>query len=99
MVLLASPNQDNASIIITMESIVCKSSTDNVVECNSINSHVRDDEKRLNDNCIYKEVKQCYLNNKNNFKVAHINVNSVRKKFEPFREVLLENIFHILSIQ
>ena len=69
------------------------------VKCNPINSHVRDDEKRLNDNCIFKEVKQFYLNNKNNFKMAHINVNSVRNKFEPFREVLLENIFDILSIQ
>ena len=44
-------------------------------------------------------MKQFYLNNKNNFKIAHINVNSVRNKFEPFREVLLENIFDILSIQ
>ena len=95
----AGPNQDNASIISTMESIACKSSADNDVECNTINSHVRDDEKRLNDNCILKEVKQFYLNNKNNFKMAHINVNSVRNKFEPFREVLLENIFDILSIQ
>ena len=42
---------------------------------------------------------QFYLNNKNYFKIAHINVNSVRNKFEPFREVLLENIFDILSIQ
>ena len=40
-------------------------------------------------------MKQFYLNNKNNFKMAHINVNSVRNKFEPFREVLLENIFDI----
>ena len=31
--------------------------------------------------------------------MAHINLNSVRNKFEPFREVLLENIFDILSIQ
>ena len=49
----ASPNQDNASII-SLESIACKSSADNDVECNTINSHVRDDEKRLNDNCILK---------------------------------------------
>ena len=95
----ASPNEDNASIISTTESIACKSIADNVDECNTTNSHVRDDEKRLNDNCIFKEVKQFYLNNKNKFKIAHINVNSVRNKFEPFREVLLENIFDILSIQ
>ena len=44
----------------------------------TINSHVRDDEKRLNDKCMFKEVKQFYLNNNNNVKVAHINVNSVR---------------------
>ena len=44
-------------------------------------------------------MKQFYLNNKNNFNIAHINVNSVRNKFEPFREVLLENIFDILSTQ
>ena len=69
------------------------------MECNTINSHVRDDEKRLNDNCIFLEVKQFYLNNKNNLKIAHINVNSVRNKFEPFREVQLENIFDILYIQ
>ena len=56
-----SPNEDNASIISTTESIACKSSADNVEECNTINSHVRDDEKRLNDNCIFKEVKQFYL--------------------------------------
>ena len=31
-------------IISTMESIACKSSADNDVECNAINSHVRDDE-------------------------------------------------------
>ena len=31
--------------------------------------------------------------------MAHINVNSFRNKFEPFREVLLQNIFDILSIQ
>ena len=82
-----------------MEYIACKSSTANVVEGNAINSRVRDAEKRLNDNCIFKEVNQFYLNYKNNFKVAHINVNSVRNKFEPFREVLLEHIFDILSIQ
>ena len=77
----ASPNQDNASIISTMESIAWKSRADNDVECNTINSHVRDDEKRLNDNCIFKEVKQFYLNNKNNFKMAHINVNSKKVVF------------------
>ena len=85
---------------VVTESIACKSSADyNVVECNTINSPVRDDVKRLNDNCNFKEVKQFYLNNKNNFKIAQINVNSVRHKFEPFREVLLENIFDVLSIQ
>ena len=30
--------------------------------------------------------------------MAHIILNSVRNKFEPFREVLLENIFDMLSI-
>ena len=68
------------SIISIIESIACKSSADyNVVECSTINSPVRDDVKRLNGNCIFKEVKQFYLNNKNNFKIAHINVNSVRQ--------------------
>ena len=89
------------SIISIIESIACKSSADyNVVKCSTINSPVRDDVKRLNDNCICKEVKQFYHNNRNNFKIAHIgSVNSVRPKFEPFREVLLENICDVLSIQ
>ena len=30
-----------------MESIACKSSADNVVECNAINSHVRDDSPQV----------------------------------------------------
>ena len=55
--------------------------------------------KSLNNNCIFTAVKQFYIQNRKQFKVAHVNVNSIRHKFEPFREVLLENIFDVLAIQ
>ena len=55
--------------------------------------------KSLNNNSIFIAVKQFYLQNQKQFKVAHINVNSIRHKFEPFREVLNENIFDVLAIQ
>ena len=32
-------------------------------------------------------------------KIAHINVNSVRHKFEPLREALLKSVFDVLTIQ
>ena len=44
-------------------------------------------------------IKPFYTKHANNFKIAHININSIRNKFEPFREVLIENIFDVLSIQ
>ena len=44
----------------------------------------------LNDNCVFKYVKQFYLTNKKQFKISHIHVNvsSIRYKIEPFKEVL-----------
>ena len=54
---------------------------------------------RLKYNCIFKEIRPFYTKHANNFKIAHININSIRNKFEPFREVLIENIFDVLSIQ
>ena len=39
------------------------------------------------------------LQNKKQFKVAHINVNSIIHKIEPLREVLQNNVFDILAIQ
>ena len=53
----------------------------------------------MNDNCVFKSVKQFYLTNKKQFKIAHINVNSIRYKIEPFKEVLNESIFDVLTIQ
>ena len=53
----------------------------------------------LNENCVFKSVKQFYLSNKKHLKIAHINVNSIRHKIEPFKEVLSECIFDVLAIQ
>ena len=52
-----------------------------------------------NDNCIFNAVKDFYLPNKKQFKIGHININSIRHKFEPIKEVLQENILDVLSIQ
>ena len=52
----------------------------------------------LNENCVFKSVKQFYLSNKKHLKIAHINVNSIRQ-IEPFKEVLAECIFDVLAIQ
>ena len=46
-----------------------------------------------------KTVKQFYLSNKKLLKIAHINVNSIGHKIEPFKEVLAECIFDVLAIQ
>ena len=53
----------------------------------------------LNDNCIFNAIKQDYLQNKKQCKISHINVNSIRHKFEPFREILQEHILDVLTIQ
>ena len=44
----------------------------------------------LHDNCVFKSVKQFYLTNKKQFKIAHLNVDSIRYKIKPFHEVLNE---------
>ena len=54
---------------------------------------------KLNDNCIFNSAKIFYAENINHFKISHINVNSIRHKFEPFREVLNEYLFDIVCIQ
>ena len=54
---------------------------------------------KLNDNCIFKSAKIFYAESRNHFKISHINVNSIRHKFEPFREVLNECLFDIVCIQ
>ena len=46
---------------------------------------------------ILNAVKGFYLENKKQCKIGHINVNSIRYKIEPFKEILQENIFDILS--
>ena len=53
----------------------------------------------LNDNCVFNVVKDFYLQNKKQCKIGHININSIRHKFEPFKEVMQENIFDVLAIQ
>ena len=40
-----------------------------------------------------------YLQNKKQCKIGHINVNSIRYKFEPFREILQGFILDVLTIQ
>ena len=55
--------------------------------------------RSLNHNCVFNSVKKCYLQNKKQFKVAHINVHRIRHNMEPFREVLQNNVFDILAIQ
>ena len=68
-----------------------------------ITSSSHDDEtglqNTLNDNCIFHQVKQFYLTNKHNLKISHINVNSLRHKFEPFKEIMSHSIFDILCLQ
>ena len=66
---------------------------------NNIIDENHDDKSPLGNNCIFHEVKDFYINNKKCFKIAHINVNSIRHKINPFKEVLNENIFDFLSIQ
>ena len=53
----------------------------------------------LRDNCIFEQVKEFYVKNRSHFKMAHININSIRNKFHPFKEIMTENVFDMLSIQ
>ena len=73
-------------------------------ECNHYNNVIDNSIQNIfkcqvNDNCIFNSTKQFYVKNRNHFKISHINVNSIRHKFEPLREVLFENIFEIGCIQ
>ena len=78
-------------------------SNDNVVLHESITTKPDDNSLghtySLNDNCIFNSIKHFYLENKKHCKIAHININSIRHKFEPFREILQHNIFDVLTIQ
>ena len=69
-----------------------EASKDKVSSCGNL--HVS-----LNDNCIFSQIKRFYLENKNELKIGHINVNSIRHKFLPFKEILEENVFDVLAIQ
>ncbi len=55
--------------------------------------------KSLNNNVIFSEIKHYYIQHRHNFIFAHINVNSIRHKFEPLKECLSHDVFDILSIQ
>ncbi len=40
-----------------------------------------------------------YVNNRKNIKYCHLNINSLRHKFEPLGNVLRENLIDVLSLQ
>jgi len=46
-----------------------------------------------------KDLNKFYIQYKNNLKMAHININSVRHKFDPLREILIAGFVDILFIQ
>jgi hypothetical protein len=55
------------------------------------NAKYHDNLDSLNDNCIFNAIKDFYVQNKNQCKIGHININSIRNKFEPVKEILQEN--------
>ena len=72
----------------------------NIVSDNS--DCIGDDHKKFNhlaNNCVFNAIKSFYVNNFKQFKIAHININSIRHKFHVFKEVLESNIFDVLTIQ
>ena len=53
----------------------------------------------LNYNCIFNVVQDFYVQNMKHFKIGHLNINSLRNKFEPIREILQENALDLMVIQ
>ena len=69
------------------------------MENTQTNGEIKELTGLLKTNCIFNAVKGFYLENKKQCKIGHTNVNNIRHKIEPFKEILQENIFNILSIQ
>ena len=63
------------------------------INLTELDNNTTTDINGLNDSCIFNAIKQCYLQNKKQCKIGHINVNSIRHKFEPFREILQEHFW------
>ena len=66
---------------------------------NSDDKSLSDNFHVIQDNCIFNVIKDFYVSNRKQFKIGHININSIRYKFEPIREILQENILDVLAIQ
>ena len=112
-VLIIDPSDATGTNDTMMHSIISKSHVLSVISDSEAKLNDDDDEvssivynttatekvPSLNYNFVFNAVKKNYLQNKNYFKIAHINVNSVRHKFEPLLEVLLKSVFDVLTMQ